>query len=79
MSIEAVIQNSISQLRRSGRGVNAISAILRWLEDDGLGLDAANQDAVITLLQCAWGPKTGTTLDAMREAIHGHERATADH
>ena len=75
--IEARIQDCIAQLSRSGRGVNAIVGILRWLEDDGLGLDAANQDAVIALLRCTWGPKTGTTLDAMREAIHGRERESS--
>jgi hypothetical protein len=57
------------RLKGSFRGRNAMRRLLEWLDDDGLGLDAANQEAVFALLDAAWGPKCGSTMDAMREAL----------
>lgn len=46
--------------------------LLAWLDDDGLSLDRQNQDAVINILEGAWGPYAGTARDYMREFVEVH-------
>lgn len=62
-------EEAIEQLAKSHRGRSAMRQLLAWLEDDGLGLDANNQEAVFALLDAAWGPKCGTALDMVREVV----------
>jgi hypothetical protein len=59
-------------LVKSTKGRHALQALLRWLNDDGLGLDLTNQEAVLTLLDGAWGPFAGTARDAMHDALSNH-------
>jgi membrane protein required for beta-lactamase induction len=60
----------IKQLSKSQKGRNAIRHILTWLDDDGLALDYANQDAIVGVIWMAW-KYPGSTRDAMRQAIGG--------
>ena len=41
--------------------------LLAWLDDTGLGLDSQNKDAVLILLQGAFGAFPGTARDVMRD------------
>lgn len=67
------IYSAAEHLSETVRGENALRVLLAWLYDgDGLGLDAENQEAVLTLLHGAWGPWAGTVRDAMREALGFH-------
>lgn len=63
------VQSAIDQLARSNRGVNTLRILFKWLDADGIGLDACNQAAVCVLLEAAWGQWSGTVRDMMREAI----------
>lgn len=67
--MEDHICEAVAQLAKSGRGRNAMRHLLCWLDDDGLGLDTANQDAVIALLELAWGGWAGSVRDVMRDRI----------
>lgn len=60
-----------THLSKTTRGRNALRALLAWLDDDGLGLDFTNKEAVLTLLAGAFGSYPGTARDAMREALGG--------
>ena len=66
---ESDLCDAATTLAVSTRGRNAMIAILRWLDDDGLSLDAANQAAVLTILSGAWGSFGSTARDVMRHAI----------
>lgn len=61
-------EQAIAQLAKSQRGRNALRRLLEWLDDDGLGLDQHNQEAVYQVLAAAWCAP-GSTRDLMREAI----------
>lgn len=63
------VEEAADQLAQSHRGRNALTKLLDWLEDDGLGLDASNQAAIYVVLQAAWGKYSGTTREIMRDAI----------
>ena len=69
MSHTQQITNAVAQLRKSEAGNNALTALLSWLDDDGLTLDAVNQEAVFQLLAHAWGGYAGSTRDLMRKAV----------
>lgn len=69
MTQDLQIENAVRQLSRSVAGRNTLKALLAWLDDDGLSLDANNQFAVRVLLDAAWGRFAGTTRDLMREAV----------
>jgi hypothetical protein len=56
-------------LAKTQRGRNAMKVLLKWLDDDGLGLSDDNQIAVLQLLEGAWGPFAGSARDAMRGAL----------
>ena len=58
----------VKQLSRSERGRNALRRLLEWLDDDGIGLDYANQTAVLNVIALAWR-YPGGTRDAMREIV----------
>jgi hypothetical protein len=62
------LDRTIEQLSRSERGRSAIRHVLTWLDDDGLGLDEPNQDAILILIGVAWRWPT-SARDAMRETI----------
>ena len=62
------VRAAVTQLAKSRKGMAALQSLRTWLDDgDGLSLDGANQDAVFTLLEAAWGGMAGTVLDAMNE------------
>ena len=63
------VTDAVRHLARTSRGRNALKRLLEWLDDDGLGLDMVNQEAVLTLLDGAWGKYPGTARDAMRAAL----------
>jgi hypothetical protein len=71
---ETDLQNAVEQLMLSGRGQTALKQLVKWLDDAGLGLDSDNQDAVLLLLQAAWGPFPGTAPDLMRDATRPRKR-----
>ena len=66
---EASLQAAGQQLNRSGRGRSAMRLLLIFLDDCGVGLDALNQSAILTLLLGTWGAHTMTARDLMREAL----------
>lgn len=57
------------QLAKSQRGRDALRRMLDWLDATGLGLDADNKAACLTLLDAAWGKYPMSARDAMREAL----------
>lgn len=61
--------NAARNLARTERGRNAMTRLLAWLDDDGLGLDIVNKESVLTLLNGAFNQYPGTARDAMREAL----------
>jgi hypothetical protein len=68
MSIDEM-REAAQQLSRSRVGTNALRVLLKWMDEDGLNLDAFNREAVATLLSGAWGPFAGSARDVMREAL----------
>jgi hypothetical protein len=62
-----------SNLFKTTRGRHAMRWLLGWLEHDGLGLDSAGQEAVMMILDGAWGPFAGIARDAMREYVLPYE------
>ena len=69
MTIEFQIRNAAMQLAQSERGLEALDCLLNWLEGSGLSLDGRNQQAVLLLLQAAWGEYAGTVRNAMHDAM----------
>ena len=67
------MREAAAQLAKSSKGRNALSAVLGWLDADGLSLDELNQEAVFTLLSGAWGPFAGSARDAMRDVLNTHD------
>jgi hypothetical protein len=63
------LEEAVARLRQTTRGRNTMRRLLEWLDDDGLGLDAENQFATMTIIKGAWGSWCGTTRDLMRQAI----------
>jgi hypothetical protein len=61
------------QLARTDRGQAAAAGLLNWLREYGLGLDALNQVAVITLLRGVFGAHTGTVRDLLADAAAAGE------
>jgi hypothetical protein len=70
-------QQAIADLNKSDRGRNALRRMLVWLDDDGLGLDGVNQDAIVFLLREAWR-RPGSTRDLMRAALTGQWKSVLD-
>lgn len=68
---ENAIRNAIETLGRSQRGRAALTTLRRWFAAEGLGLDANNQDAVLTLLLGAWSRFPGTVRDEIEATIGG--------
>ena len=68
MTPDQQIQNAVNQLARSAVGLQALQVLGGWLDADG-NLDGANQNAVLMLLEAAWGGHTGTIRQLIREAI----------
>jgi|GEM_PF-4351388 len=73
------LHNAVEQLKRSRRGQTAMRKLLEWLDDTGLGLDEQNQDAVLILMEGAWGPFPSTARDLMREATRKTPRRQSSH
>lgn len=63
---EQQIEAAVQQLRRSERGQGAAQHVLDFLNGDGLGLDAENQRAVLTLIVGAWQGYPQTVRDALQ-------------
>ena len=61
------IRTAVARLQKSDAGFHALSCLNDLL--DGQTLDAANQNAVLTLLVNAWGPLAGTTRDEIANAV----------
>jgi len=57
------------RLARSQRGRNAMRRVLDWLDDDGLGLDGGNKEAILCLLDAALHAHPMSARDAMRAAL----------
>jgi hypothetical protein len=62
---ETMLQDAAKQLADSRQGRAAMEGLRRWLTDVGLTLDGRNKEAVLTLLQGAWGGYAGTALEVM--------------
>lgn len=69
----ADLQSAAARLLQSGRGRKALELLQEFLLNAGIGLDERNQDAVLTLLDGAWGGYVGTTRDAIAEALETDE------
>lgn len=69
---ESELREAAEQLSRSQKGRHAMQHVLAWLDEDGLSLDAENQQAVLTLLDGAWGSFAGTARDLMRAVVEAH-------
>lgn len=69
---QADMIEAAQQLAKSDKGRNALTALLDWLNADGLGLDAFNKRAVFTLLNGAFGPFPGGAREAMEDALDAH-------
>jgi hypothetical protein len=61
--------DAADRLVKTTRGRNAMDRLLTWLDDDGLGLDAASKTDVLTLVAGAFDRYPGTARDAMRDAL----------
>lgn len=69
-SVDNELREAALTLADSDRGRDALAALLEWINDHGLGLDADNQEAVIDLLVIGvWGPTPGTTRDMIQEVL----------
>lgn len=68
---EVDIRNATETLSRSQRGRAALTTLRTWFATEGLGLDAHNQDAVLTLLLGAWGRYPGTVREEIEATIGG--------
>lgn len=71
------LHNAVEQLKRSRRGQTAMRKLLEWLDDTGLGLDEQNQEAILILLEGAWGPFPSTARDLMRDATRKPRRQSS--
>ena len=65
------LRYAVEYLARTERGRHAMQRLLAWFDDDGLGLDAYNQRAVLTVLEAAWGSWSGTARDLMCGVVEG--------
>jgi len=68
VTVEDLI-DAAQHLAKSAKGRDALRAILKWLDDSGIGLDHENKKAVFTLMFGAFGKFPGTARDAMRDAL----------
>lgn len=69
MKTHADIDRAVATLRRSNRGLRAMSATLAMLDDGGISLDASGQQALLTLLVASFTTHPGSARDAMRDAV----------
>lgn len=65
----ADMEQAVEVLQGSERGLATLRGVLGLLDDSALGLDYRGQNAVVTLLQAAWGSYAGSTRDCMRDAL----------
>lgn len=65
----ADMEQAVEVLQGSERGLATLRGVLGLLDDSALGLDYRGQNAVVTLLQAAWGPYAGSARDCMRDAL----------
>lgn len=65
----ADMEQAVEILQGSERGLATLRGVLGLLDDSALGLDYRGQNAVVTLLQAAWGPYAGSARDCMRDAL----------
>ena len=70
-------EEAIDQLLQSSRGRDAARGLLKWLTKDGMGLDGANQQAVLALIEEAWR-RPMSTRDLMRDALRKGPRRALD-
>lgn len=63
------LTRAIAILSRSPTGRNAMRHLLTWLDDDGLSLDHAGQNAIRAIELIARGRLAGTARDMMRAAL----------
>lgn len=59
--------DAVGVLAETERGRKVAQDLLGLLARGGLGLDARGQNAVVVLLGAAWGPYSGTVMDALAE------------
>lgn len=66
---EQDVFEAAKHLTTTDRGRKALIMLRDWFIAGGLGLDAKNKESILTLIEAAWGPYPGTTLDAIRDEI----------
>lgn len=71
---ERQIEDAVQQLRRSERGQGSAQLLLDFFNGGGLGLDAENQRAVMTLIMAAWRAATLRCDDGLASFFHGTHR-----
>lgn len=67
---EENLRDAAQTLGATERGRQSMEALLRFLDEGGIGLDLKNQSAFRTLLDGAWGEFAGTARDAMRDELN---------
>jgi len=60
---------AITRLAQSERGRDALTGILDWFDNGGLGLDQGNMAACSTILWAAWTDFSGTTRHSIRAVL----------
>jgi len=63
------IQTAIRILSRHDKGRDTLRHLLAWLDSSGCSLDQLDAQAVLGLLQAAWGGYAGTVLEELREVV----------
>lgn len=64
------MEQAVAVLAGTERGRASLQEVLGLLDGEASGLDYQGQNAVMTLLQAAWGPFGGSTRDSIRDALH---------
>ncbi len=63
------LSDAVEVLKDTERGRQVLRDLLALIENGGDGLDIVNQDAVVTILRCQFGPFAGSTRDEIRRAV----------
>ena len=64
------IDEAVSQLKASQRGIETLRNLKQLLDNGGCGLDEQNWTAMLTLLDQS-RDRPGSTLDAISDALYG--------
>jgi hypothetical protein len=63
------LAGAVDTLADTERGRQCLRDLYSLIINGGDGLDFVNQDAVITILQCQFGPYAGSTREEIKRAL----------